>query len=207
MRCLDEGSLQAYLDNELAAAQMRRAAGHLEVCAPCRDRLGRLEATLGRVTAWLGALALEDGLVEPVLPGAVPRIATQAAGVRWRWAAVALGGALAASAALFFAGARPRQEPAHAVQKEPEVRLVQPAARPPIQASVRRRAARLRRPKPRRAMEDFVAFEDADPMQMGMVFRVMLPASGATLTGGMQEIAADLVIGEDGRARAIRFVH
>jgi hypothetical protein len=34
----------------------------------------------------------------------------------------------------------------------------------------------------------------------------MLPFSDASLTGGPQEIAADLMIGEDGRARAIRFV-
>jgi hypothetical protein len=37
-------------------------------------------------------------------------------------------------------------------------------------------------------------------MQMGMVVRVILPISDA------REVAADLVIGEDGRARAIRFV-
>jgi hypothetical protein len=53
---------------------------------------------------------------------------------------------------------------------------------------------------PQPALDDFVPFDDADPMQIGMVVRVMLPVSDAT------EIAADLVIGEDGRARAFRFV-
>jgi hypothetical protein len=41
---------------------------------------------------------------------------------------------------------------------------------------------------------------------MGIVVRTLVPVSDASTTGGVQEIAADLVIGEDGRARAIRFV-
>jgi hypothetical protein len=65
---------------------------------------------------------------------------------------------------------------------------------------------RIPKPKPRPALGNFVALDDADPMQMGLVVRVMLPFSDASLTGGPQEIAADLMIGEDGRARAIRFV-
>ena len=64
----------------------------------------------------------------------------------------------------------------------------------------------VHRQAPQPALDDFVPFDDADPMQMGMVVRVMLPVSDASLTGGAQEVAADLVIGEDGRARAIRLV-
>jgi len=155
------------------------------------------------VTGCLDALAPED---LPILGETSPRIAARVAGVRWRWAAVALAGALAASLVLFFTNVRPRPEPAHPARKESDVLPVQAAARQPIPASVKRRAARVPRPKPRPELDDFVAFDDADPMQMGMVVRVMVPVSDASLTGGMQEIAADLMIGEDGRARAIRFV-
>src|ERR1022692_624880 len=115
MKCLDEGTLQAYLDSELPEARMRRAAGHLEACAPCRDRLGRIEAAVVRVNAWLDALA-PAGL--PALDDAVPRIAAKTSGLRWRWAAVALAGALAASVALFFANSRPHPEPARAAKRE-----------------------------------------------------------------------------------------
>ena len=211
MKCLNEGTLQAYLDCELPEARMGHAAGHLEACVTCRDRLGRLEAAVGRVNAWLAALAPED---LPALGEAVPRIAARKAGLRWRWAAVALASALAASVALFFANAH---APKPALTKEALVRKPQTpltdvggSANPVYRAGpgghpVRERL-RAHQLKPVPPLDDFVALDDADPMQMGMVVRVMLPVSDASLTGGVQEIAADLVIGEDGRARAFRFV-
>jgi anti-sigma factor RsiW len=207
MKCLDEGTLQAYLDSELPEARMRRAAGHLEACAPCRDRLGRIEAAVGRLNAWLDALA-QAGL--PALDEAVPRIAAKTGGLlRWRWAAVALGGALAASVALFFANSRPHPEPARAAKREAGMHKPQ-APSVVYRAGPRGHPVRKRFPvhrqAPQPALDDFVPFDDADPMQMGMVVRVMLPVSDASLTGGAQEVAADLVIGEDGRARAIRLV-
>ena len=206
MKCLDEGTLQAYLDSELPEARMRRAAGHLEACAPCRDRLGRIEAAVVRVNAWLDALA-PAGL--PALDDAVPRIAAKTSGLRWRWAAVALAGALAASVALFFANSRPHPEPARAAKREAGMHKPQ-APSVVYRAGPRGHAVRKRFPvhrqAPQSALDDFVPFDDADPMQMGMVVRVMLPVSDASLTGGAQEVAADLLIGEDGRARAIRLV-
>jgi len=206
LKCIDEGTLQAYLDNELPEARIRRAAGHLVGCVDCRDRLERLQATGECVNAWLHALAPED---LAALDEAAPRIVTRATRwrLRWRWAALALAGALAASVALFLADTGPRE-------KGPDVSKIQtPLAdtRGPVSPAPRRSVrvkARLRipKPKPRPALDNFVALDDADPMQMGLVVRVMLPVSDASLTGGPQEIAADLMIGEDGRARAIRFV-
>lgn len=204
MKCPDEGTLQACLDGELTEARMRSAAGHLEACAACRDRLGRLEATAGRVNAWLDALAPEG------LPAAesVPRIAPRAAGVRWPWAAAALAGALAASVALFFANPPAPKKQAHIQKPQAPLTDVRGStdSAPDGAATVRGRSVPARRPEPLPALDDFVPLDDADPMQIGMVVRVMLPVSGASLPGGTQEIAADLVIGEDGRARAFRFV-
>jgi len=208
MKCPDEGTLQAYLDNELPEARMRAAAGHLEVCAACRDRLGEIQAATARVSAWLEALAPVDLPSDPVVQGAVPRIAARTAGWRWRWAAVPLAGALAASAALFFGNAHPPKREPH--MQKPAAPLADGVPSGPGSVSIVHRAATVRkrlpehRPKPRPTLDGFVAFDDADPMQMGMVVRVMLPVSDASLTGGAQEIAADLMIGEDGRARAIR---
>lgn len=203
MKCLDEGALKAYLDNELPEAQMRRAAGHLEACAPCRDRLGRIETTAGRVNAWLAALAPED---LPALDEAVPRIAARTRGLRWRWAAAALGGALAASVALFVATAPAPKKEARVAKPQAPLTDVRRSV-----GTVRYRAASVRkrfpvhRTKPVPPLDDLALFADADPMQIGMVVRVMLPVTDASFTGA-QEIAADLVIGEDGRARAIRLV-
>jgi anti-sigma factor RsiW len=196
MKCLDEGTLQAYLDSELAERRMSRATGHLEACATCRDRLGRIEAAAGRVNAWLDALAPED---LPAVYEGVPRIAARTGSLRWRWAAVGLAGALAASVALFFANAPVPRKEARVQRVEGPLANARGSVSvvPHRVATVRKR---MRRPMPQPALDDFVPFDDADPMQIGMVVRVMLPVSDAT------EIAADLVIGEDGRARAFRFV-
>jgi len=210
MKCLDEGTLRAYLDRELPEAPTEGTASHLDACAACRGRLERLRATAESVHAWLDALA-PDELPEP--GQSVAHIAARTAGVRWRWAAVALVGALAASIALFFAATRPAatvaaKKAAHAPPPQEQVA----EARAPLTVAPHRTPAvrkRIRAPgaKPRPALDDFVPFADAGPMQIGMVVRVMLPVSDVTsMAGPPREIAADLIIGEDGRPRAIRFV-
>jgi hypothetical protein len=205
MKCPDEGTLRAYLDIELPEAGLRDTAAHLEACAACRHRLAAVEATMGRVNAWLDAVAPED---LPALDSVAPRIAPRKAGVHWRWAAVAL----AASLALFMATAGFLKKKEVPVQK-PQTTLADtrgpvspaPYLNPaPYRATAVRK--RLHRPKPRPASDDFVAFDDADPIQIGVVVRVMLPVSDASITGGAQEVLADLIIGEDGRARAFRLV-
>jgi hypothetical protein len=158
---------------------------------------------MGLVNAWFSALPPEDVQA----PAAAPRIGARTPGTHWRWAAVALAGVLAALAALFFAGMRPTPaKQAHSLQPP----VLQPPAEPPHVAVVAPRPAParrlVRRAKPRRAIDEFVPLDGADPMQIGMVVRVMLPVSDASVSGGVREIAADVAIGEDGRARAIRFV-
>ncbi len=200
MNCLDEGTLQAYLDGESL-----EAAAHLESCADCRTRLAAMEAASARVNQLLDLLAPGDLAVGRVAPRAVKRTV-----VRWPWVAGAAA-ALAASLALFFGSAPAPQALSQAsppIARAPaELALspsprVQPAA---IRAAAVKRRPIAPRPKPRPASQEFTAFDDAEPMQMGMVVRVMLPVSDPSLTGS-HEVAADLVIGEDGRARAFRFV-
>ncbi|HEY0080292.1 MAG TPA: zf-HC2 domain-containing protein [Pyrinomonadaceae bacterium] len=45
-RCLDEGSLQSYLDGELAADRMKDAESHLAACAACAEALREAEGEL-----------------------------------------------------------------------------------------------------------------------------------------------------------------
>jgi hypothetical protein len=197
MKCLDHGTLQAYLDGELPG--VHRAAGHLETCATCRHRLGRLKTTVERVNACLDALAPAEPLVVEV-----PHIAAPVAGGHWPWAAMALAGGLMA-VALFLANRPLSQRVAHVQRPNPPV-VLRAATVKVMAARVKPARVRMRRPKLEPKLDDFVALDDADPMQMGMVVRVMLPLSDASMIGGAQEIAADVVIGEDGRARAFRLV-
>jgi len=205
MKCLDEGTLQAYLDNELTEDRMARAAGHLAVCEGCHERLGRREASLGRVKAWLDTLSPEAPLERGE---GIRRIAPKRSGVRWRWVAAGFAGAAAAAIPLFFAGApsiKPERTPARKIE-DPRIAV----AAAPVAPEPARTATVRKRPDVRHRKEappnDFIAFDDADPIQIGMVVRVMLPVTDAYLTGGPPEAAAEVVIGEDGRPRAFRFL-
>ena len=205
MRCLNDGALQAYLDRELPPAGMRRADGHFAVCPACRNRLARVETAAARVHGWLDSLAPED---LPAACFAPPAVAERPAGSRLRWAALALAGVLAAVLLIAVTFRHPPAPPpiakkAPAVQPAPvRVSQTRPVAAKP-------KAGRARRPGPRPSMDGFLPLGNADPIQVGMVVRVMLPASELGLApqpGAPQEIAADVVIGEDGRPRAIRFL-
>jgi hypothetical protein len=211
MSCLNQGALQAYLDGELPEAEMYRAAGHLESCIACRARVERVGATAARVNALLDSLVVE---VPVAANSAVSQLRARPRPdvPRVRWAVAAALGVLAISAALgVLAIARRPQAPAPVrgpkieatVQRAPAVvsRMVAPAVKP--------RKGRVRERKPFPRLDDFLALDDAGPIQVGVVVRVMLPAStfvATSQTGDSQAILADLVIGEDGRARAIRFV-
>jgi anti-sigma factor RsiW len=189
--CLDEGTLRAYLDGELAEAQVSRADAHLAQCADCRSRLERMETALRRVGELLNALAPED----------LVAIRTSARG--WRWAVGALASAVAAAIVLFLASSKPAGVARPVVARKDVSALT---SQPVRQVAARKRARVRHRRAAEPQAEEFVALAGADPMQMGMVVRVMVPVSGLSLDGAVREIAADVVIGEDGRARAIRFV-
>jgi hypothetical protein len=211
MGCLNEGALEAYLDGELPAAKMYKAAAHLTSCAVCRTRMERVGATAARVNALLDSLVVE---VPMAATCTVPRLRARAgpAVPGLRWAVAAMLGVLAISAAL---GVRAifRRPPVAAstplAQTRPAVQPSPAIISRSIKAAVKPRSRRLRGPKPLPRPDDFLVFDDADPIQVGMVVRVMLPPSafGAMQqTSATQAILADLVIGEDGRARAIRLV-
>ncbi len=207
MKCLNEGTLQAYLDSELPEVRRLRAADHVEACAHCRDRLARLEAAMACVNVCLDMLAPQDLEAQTLPHRAVTRIPAKANGWRWRWAAVGLAAALAAPVVLLFTNAPAAKEEAR--RPKPTATLVGlqgPASPQPRRTVTVRKRFPAHKTKPQSALEGFVALDDADPMQMGIVVRVMVPVSDGSMSSGVKEIAADLMIGDVGRARAIRFV-
>jgi anti-sigma factor RsiW len=60
--CLDEGTLQAYLDGELSPETMNGVAAHLSACAPCTEAAREAEQEL----------ALFSTAYAPALPASVP---------------------------------------------------------------------------------------------------------------------------------------
>jgi anti-sigma factor RsiW len=201
MGCLNEGALEAYLDGELPEVKRHRAVEHLQSCGRCRARLEYVGATAARVNALLDALVVE---VPMAASSAVsPLRATSGPDAGWvRWAVAAVG-VLAMGAVLdvLTMARRPQvAAPALAAKKQatlqPAPAIVSRTVAPAVKPGLRH----VRRSKPLPRLDDFLALDDGGPIQVGVVVRVMLQ------TGATQAIMADLVIGEDGQARAIRFV-
>lgn len=187
-QCWPEGTLRAYLDEELPPDEMRSVAAHLEECPACARRHTELSVRASYVGGLMETLAV------PLAPRA-PRKATARVSGSWVWtgAAVALAAGLAIAAMLI-----PKQEPAKVVQipaqtiRPEQVVRQEPAAIPVVS---RPRTAAVRK-SPRAIQSDpFIALDD-EPIESGIVMRVELPGS----------TPADIVFSPDGRARAVRLV-
>jgi hypothetical protein len=152
--------------------------------------------------------------VERVLLGALRRRH------RSMWIRRASGwGALAAAAAMLWVVAQPAAKPVRleTAVVVPTTVLEIPAASAPTAVVA---VARPLRPKPTRAavkrevVTDFIpVMVDPDPFERGRLVRVKLPRSALTAFGlpvneerFEERIQADVLVGEDGLARAIRFV-
>ena len=193
-QCWPEGTLRAYLDDELPGEEMQRVAAHLVECRVCDGLCSELAARAAHVSALLDLLP-EGGEAMPRAAGGARRRAN------WTGVAVALAAGLAVAAYLL-------------PQRHPRVAVVRPAA--PMPAPLPTAAAAVaissapvdppapRRPRPARHARPtagepayFVALDD-EPFESGVIMRV------AVNPGNVQ---ADIVFGPDGRAHAFRLVH
>ncbi|HEV3330611.1 MAG TPA: zf-HC2 domain-containing protein [Bryobacteraceae bacterium] len=193
MQCWHAGELRAYLDNELPAGDIEQLAAHLQECVACNELCAELRRRSEWVAARLGALPVQEPVSQmPRAPHRSPAVG--------RWAGVAL--ALAASLVLAFV-LHPRGEEKQVVvspaSQTPSPAA--PAAQPPMTvkpAIIRRIVPRKKaaEPKPQPQREYFLALDD-DPVEAGVVVRVELDNG---------RVPADVIVGTDGRAHAIRLV-
>jgi anti-sigma factor RsiW len=191
--CWLEGDLRAYLDAELPAESREQVSEHLAGCAACSARVSELSGRAARVSNWMAMLP-EAAPVErlPVLTIAPRR--------ERRWTAAAL--ALAAGLAIGFVMIR------HA-EKLPPLAIQAPAAIAPAAVempveSPRRvtaavaahRPARRAAARPAVLQADFLRLDD-EPLETGTIVRVSAENG---------DVQADLIVGPDGRAHAIRVI-
>jgi len=193
--CWPEGGLRAYLDYELPEEDQDRLAAHLETCAECRGRYAELAGRAARVSRLIGMLP-ETAEDTAVFAGnqLVERRTLLGAGSRWAPVGLALAAALAIALVMLPS---PGKEP---------VQAVAPAAKPqpaePAPAAVR--PAVIRGPAARRPMRrspvvraDYYVALDDEPIETARVVRVSVANS---------DVQADLIVGPDGQAHAIRLV-
>jgi predicted acyl esterase len=137
------------------------------------------------------------------------------AGRKWRSIA-AWGLAAAAAVTVFFvAGSRERPKPASPALVRPQVVATAPApAEIVAPAPERARQARPVKLQPREVVTEFFPLLDvALPFERGELLRVMVPASTMRKVGLPvnenrlgERVYADVLVGDEGLARAIRFV-
>lgn len=229
--CSTDGELQTYLDGEMETNRRDALVRHLAECSHCRGRAAAAAQRRGDIADVIGDTATELQCESAGI--ALARFhARVAAGDRGRaFAAVFKIGyatcaiALAVLAFAVFAhskhgpGAPGRTSHAGAEIAPP----VAPAARqsaPAIASGDSARTAPPARSRAHRARPGAVAdtylllADDLTPPEMGIVVRVRMPLSilGAAIsaeprTGAEPQIEADVLVGQDGRARAIRFVN
>lgn len=187
-QCWSEGEFRAYLDHELPARDMERVAAHIRECPACGAVCGELAARANRLHAWMDVL---PDAPAPVRIPAVPRRVRS--GRRVAGVAIGLAAALLLGIVLLpKRGGESVMTPRAVVSKNPA-----PAPLPVKPAIIRRETPPGKAPiKLKPQVQDFVAL-DSEPIETGLVVRV-------GLNGG--QVPADVIVGPDGRARAIRLV-
>lgn len=200
---------------------------HLEVCSYCKLRLSNQRALTG------GLLALAESnrsqQASERLEGSLLDSYRQRNKVRSRRAIAWISTAAAAAAiVIFFALRSPMAPDSHLtratatiVKEKPVISTLQaavdkhsitgPALSTPGNRSPLARKVKHQNPGPELAY--FLPLDNYEPIEMGVVVRVQLPGSffgspGTPLDEDQsgEPIEADILVGEDGSARAIRFV-
>jgi len=189
-QCWSEGELRAYLDGELPSRDMERVEQHLRECAACAAASADVAARAKRLTVWMSALPEPEPLTHAPQLSERSRPAGRGAA-----ALVALAASLAIAVALL-----PRRTQKAVVAPRPAVAAPAIPAAPPVTvkpAIIRRAPGKHATPlKPKPRIEYYVKLDD-EPIDTGLIVRV-------GLAGG--QVPADVIVGPDGRARAIRLV-
>lgn len=200
------------------AALRTLLAAHLEVCARCSAELDRQL----RLSAAMKALAERTANVfapQSVEQAILAELNTVHGNVRRRWIYAGLGGAIAASLMMAWWLTNPpasKKIEAH-VAPAPPVAVVQasiPVQSPPVAV---KRPVPKRRPKPAPKPEQpFIAIPytpPLDPRERIEVVRMDMPVA-ALIAAGLpvgtadptSQVRTDVLLGQDGRARAVRLV-
>jgi hypothetical protein len=209
----------------------RGAHGHAETCPRCARRLAN-ERGLSEMAAVCRARDERRAAPPAVERGLLTAFRERRRTVRRRrsaWIASAAGGAIAAALLIAAFVAPPRPQSPRQVAARPgtpaaKTQIIAPVYRELEKPRPRALHAAKRRTVPPRTVEaasgnreivtDFIpVVYDPDPIERGRVVRVRLPRAALVAFGfpvnelrAEEPIKADVLLGEDGLARAVRFV-
>jgi anti-sigma factor RsiW len=182
-QCWSPGDLRAHIDGELAPQEAAHLEEHLKTCESCGALLSELATRAGRVDRWISEL--EPAVAKPMDR---PRFDTRRA-VKYAGGALAL----AAGLAIGFL-TMPKRENVRPIAIAPPA--VAPMVQEPVVAAETPVPAPVRARRPAVNAAYYVPLDD-EPFETGTIMRVGLPDS---------KLEAELILGPDGRAHAIRMV-
>jgi anti-sigma factor RsiW len=184
-QCWPDGDLRAFLDGELPRESQEQVGAHLELCGGCGERYREMSQRAARVSTLMSMLPETAPSVRAIVP---PRTHH---GRPWAVAALSLAAALAI--AFVVVPKRGVVQPVTIAKALAPVATVsvEPALTVPAHPVARHAAAR--RPVVR---EDFLRLDD-EPLETGTVVRISAENG---------DVQADLIVGPDGRAHAVRIV-
>jgi hypothetical protein len=234
MTCPDfEKVVVAIARGEMADAA---GAEHAETCARCARRLAnerRLSGLIAAAVADDGGRVAPPAVEQAVIAAFRKQRAVARPGRRvwWARAAVAAIAAAVVLAAVVVSLRKPGEQTSKAQPRPPHesVARASVSAAVPVVREVRKPKSRTARgsrrnpvgpskpqvmPANREHMTDFIpVFYDPEPIERGQIVRVRLPRTALTVFGlpvneeqAEGTIRADVLLGEDGLARAVRFV-
>ncbi|MBZ5498249.1 MAG: hypothetical protein LAP85_17755 [Acidobacteriia bacterium] len=215
--CLTDGDLRACLDGELPPGAARTASQHLLSCERCRNHIELVRARAVNTAALMDCLEPAMAEFQQGDAAALARIHSRApmrrGGWPMRWAAL---GAAGMVALLLLVVTPNRRHPASsepAVGQQPVAQASGAGVGNPLQAAspVPQATSSLTPAKSAAPgkVDYYLALDNGEPIQMGFVVRMNLPASVLSPWEPVRdpgEIQADVIIDEGGRARAIRFL-
>ena len=214
MACFREGELLRYLDGSMPNATHEAVQRHLEVCVQCGVELQRLAVAGEQIHACLAALAgPEDSIsvdVQEALSRLRNRIHERPTPGR-KWALVWATAVVATFAAVIAIGIHgPLSHTTGKDERTARGPASQASTGQPQSVSARPVRPLRDRIQPNRSqsMDEYMPLDGGAPMQMGVVVRVTLPATAFARFGvsGSGNLQADVLVGDDGIAHAVRLV-
>lgn len=233
--CPKEECLQAYLDGELTAAANEAVRAHLSTCSPCTLAWQEMEQAFALMNCVFAA-ELPEAVPTARLQARVATALAQETAPKFAWTLPSFGrfGWLAAAllvagiAGWAWLGTRSVQLPQQAHYEIPAPAVTSPAPLPSWQEhkpEIAQQSQRPRRRVPRHTRENQAAEteivtpffllregEELTALENMRLVRVELPSSSLGEVGlpvalvANASVKADVVLGDDGLARAIRFV-
>jgi hypothetical protein len=234
MKCteFERGVVEMARGGPIETTAQREAIAHAKTCARCARRLANEQ----KLSAVVAAVVMEDSqrvapaAVEQMLMAEFRKQHERSKRQGAWWARAALVAAVAALIVVAAVSLRrvPDRQTVQTMTKRPEVHVtpavIAPAVRAVSKQRVRTARASQRKASKRLATEPLVPqYElmtefipivfDPEPIERGQIVRIRLPLAALASFGlpvneehAEEAIRADVVLGEDGLARAVRFV-